>query len=116
MTKDVDEYIASASGVVRQTIEAARKLVLETVPQVKEVMKWGAPIYVALDGTPAIYLYAGRDHVNIGFIHGVLLDDPSGLLKGKGKEGRHITFSSPDELRAPQVADLIRASVQPPRS
>ena len=114
--KTVDEYVESTSGVVRRTIEAARRLVRETLPQAEEVMKWGAPVYLAPDGTPEVYLYAGRDHVNIGFIHGVLLDDPNGLLKGKGKEGRHVTFRSPDELRRDGLVDLIRAAVLPRRS
>ena len=107
----VDEYVAATAGVVRQTIDAARSLVLETVPQIKELMKWGAPVYLAPGGTPVLYLYGGQDHVNIGFVHGVGLADPDKLLKGKGKEGRHVSFRSPDELEKAAVIDLIRAAV-----
>lgn len=110
----VDDYITATSGVVRQMIEAARELVRNAAPHVDEVMKYGAPVYLAPTGTPEVYLYAGRDHVNIGFLHGVLLDDPEGLLKGTGKEGRHISFYDPDELFNPGVLALVRAALSLP--
>ena len=89
--KTVDEYVAAAQEPVRAILEAVRRLVKRVAPQAEEAMKYGAPTYLTPAGKPQIYLYAGRDHVNIGFYHGVLLDDPVGLLKGKGKSGRHIS-------------------------
>jgi hypothetical protein len=53
-------------------------------------MKWGAPVYWNAAGKPVIYLYGGRDHANLGFLHGAGLDDPDGLLEGRGASGRHV--------------------------
>jgi hypothetical protein len=36
------------------------------------------------------YVNAFSAHVNIGFFHGALLDDPAGLLEGAGKRMRHV--------------------------
>jgi hypothetical protein len=36
------------------------------------------------------YVNAFNVHVNIGFFHGAMLDDPAGLLEGTGKRMRHV--------------------------
>jgi hypothetical protein len=107
----VDDYVAQAASGVRVLLEKARSLVTGVAPEAQEVMKYGAPTYLAANGKPQVYLYGGRDHINIGFYHGVLLEDPDGLLQGKGKEGRHISFNSLQALDDERVAGLISAAM-----
>lgn len=56
---------------------------------VEELLHDGYPI-VCVDEAPFAYVNAYRDHVNVGFFYGALLDDPADLLEGAGKRGRHV--------------------------
>ena len=58
------------------------------------------------DGIFHIAVY-GR-HVNLGFNDGATLDDPKGILKGKGNRIRHITFDSESDLARPEIRAYIR--------
>ncbi len=42
------------------------------------------------------------------FLQGAALDDPDGLLEGKGTVGRSITLSSPEDMERPPIAALIQ--------
>ena len=56
---------------------------------VRELMHDGCP--TACVGDAAFgYVNAYKDHVNVGFFFGALLDDPARLLEGTGKRGRHV--------------------------
>jgi hypothetical protein len=56
-------------------------------------------------------LEARGDHVELAFLHGAALPDPTGLLHGTGKAKRRLDVRTPDDLRRPAVADLIRAAI-----
>src|SRR4051812_7323218 len=56
---------------------------------VRELMHDGCPTACVQDAAFA-YVAAFREHVNVGFFHGVALPDPSGLLIGAGKRMRHV--------------------------
>lgn len=47
-------------------------------------------------------------HVNLGFNRGATLDDPLGILKGTGKQVRHITIKTPVDLARPEVRCYMR--------
>ena len=56
---------------------------------VRELMHDGCPVVCVRDA-PFCYVNIFRSHVNVGFFIGALLQDPSGLLEGSGKRGRHV--------------------------
>jgi len=58
------------------------------------------------DGVFHIAVYA--KHVNLGFNHGANLDDPLGILQGTGKQIRHITIKTPDDLEKPEIRAYLR--------
>ena len=58
------------------------------------------------DGIFHIAVYS--NHVNLGFNDGASLDDPKGILEGKGSRIRHITIKSADDLRRPELRSYIR--------
>lgn len=109
----VDEYINDVGGPVAVTLQAARDLLLSTVPDLEEYMKWGAPSYRIPKGEQIFYLYGGKDHVNLGFLLGDQLDDPAGLLQGAGqKESRHVHLEDPTDIATtPALVELILQSV-----
>lgn len=58
------------------------------------------------DGVFHIAVYS--KHVNLGFNDGATLDDPKGVLQGKGSRIRHITIKTSEDLSKPEIRDYIR--------
>ena len=58
---------------------------------VRELLHDGCPV-VCVQDAPFAYVNAFTAHVNVGFFHGAALDDPAGLLKGRGRRMRHVTL------------------------
>jgi len=56
---------------------------------VQELMHDGCPT-VCVDDAPFAYVNVYKDHTNVGFFYGAHLEDPAGLLEGKGKNMRHV--------------------------
>ena len=46
--------------------------------------------------------------VNLGFNDGATLDDPKGILLGKGNRIRHLTIKTPEDLKRPEIRSYIR--------
>ncbi|MFC1944454.1 DUF1801 domain-containing protein [Chloroflexota bacterium] len=111
--KTVTEYISGTSGEVGETLQSVREIILGTLPNIEEYMKWGVPTYRLPNGVPLFYLYGGRDHVNIGFLLGTQLQDPEGLLKGEGTKGsRHIHLSSSKDINKAAIRKFLEDSVR----
>ena len=58
------------------------------------------------DGIFHIAVYS--NHVNLGFNEGATLDDPKGILLGKGNRIRHLTIKSPADLARPEIRAYVR--------
>jgi hypothetical protein len=58
------------------------------------------------DGIFHIAVYA--NNVNLGFNHGATLDDPLGILEGKGNQIRHLKLRTAEDLARPELRDYIR--------
>jgi hypothetical protein len=58
------------------------------------------------DGVFHIAVYT--NHVNLGFNHGATLDDPLGILVGKGNQIRHISINTPADLARPEIRDYLK--------
>ena len=56
------------------------------------------------------YVNAYKSHVNVGFYRGADLDDPSGLLEGKGKRMRHVQVKPGAEIDATALGALLVAA------
>ncbi|MGA2505757.1 MAG: DUF1801 domain-containing protein [Anaerolineales bacterium] len=54
------------------------------------------------------YLSRGKDCFTFGFFSGALLDDPQGLLEGKGRRMRHVRLTRAEETANPALEKLIR--------
>jgi hypothetical protein len=57
------------------------------------------------------YIAPQKKYVNLGFYHGVALNDPAGLLEGAGQRLRHIKIKSISEVKRKEVAGLLRAAL-----
>jgi hypothetical protein len=77
-------------------------------PDVEELLHDGYPI-VCIDEAPFAYVNAYKDHVNVGFFYGALLDDPARLLEGTGRRGRHVKLKPGREVDARALRALVAA-------
>jgi hypothetical protein len=76
---------------------------------VRELLHDGHP--TACVGDAAFgYVNAFSVHVNVGFFHGAMLDDPAGLLQGTGKRMRHVKLRWAQQVNAVALGELIAAA------
>jgi hypothetical protein len=78
---------------------------------VRELMHDGCPTACVGDAGFA-YVNTFRAHVNVGFFRGSRLPDPSRLLEGTGKLGRHVKLKPPTPLDTSALEAVIREAYQ----
>ena len=76
---------------------------------VRELMHDGCPV-ACVEDAPFGYVNTFKNHVNVGFFYGALLEDPAGLLEGSGKRMRHVKLKPDSEIAADALRDLIHAA------
>jgi hypothetical protein len=76
---------------------------------VRELMHDGCPTACVEDAAFA-YVNTFKNHVNVGFFCGALLEDPAALLEGSGKRMRHMKLTPDREPNAAALRDLIVAA------
>ena len=76
---------------------------------VLELLHDGCPVACVEDGAFA-YVNTFKDHVNVGFFYGAMLEDPAGLLEGRGKRMRHVKLRPGADVDAAALGDLIDAA------
>jgi hypothetical protein len=76
---------------------------------VRELIHDGCPVACVEDAAFG-YVNAFKSHVNVGFFHGAVLDDPAGLLEGSGKRMRHVKLQPGHEMNAAALSELIDAA------
>jgi hypothetical protein len=76
---------------------------------VRELMHDGCPVACVQDA-PFGYVNSFKSHINLGFFHGALLEDPAGLLEGSGKRMRHVKLKLRTELNTAALDALIEAA------
>jgi hypothetical protein len=106
-----DLYLADQRPRNRTLIRALRKFVKRVAPKLQESVKWGNGCW--LKGTvPISYVYSAPDYVQFGFVRGSALEDPRGLLEGKGQYVRHIKVRSVKDIDEKAFAALLRQAVR----
>ena len=76
---------------------------------VRELIHDGCPV-ACVEDAPFGYVNSFKSHLNVGFFHGAVLKDPSGLLEGSGKRMRHVKLKPGHELNAAALSELIDAA------
>jgi len=111
-------YLAPYDPHVAALTLALRELVLEEAPEAIESIVKGYAVAIGFsftgkplrDGFCHVVTYS--THVNLGFNRGALLNDPRGLLEGKGKLIRHITIRNQSELEGPAIRRYLQAAIE----
>ena len=79
-----------------EIMQSLRELVFKTYPQVTERIMYGGIMFTLEEDFGG--LFPSKKHVSFEFSRGFSLEDPQGLLEGKGKIRRHLKFKSLGDL------------------
>ncbi|HEX3912322.1 MAG TPA: DUF1801 domain-containing protein [Steroidobacteraceae bacterium] len=66
----------------------------------------GCPV-ACVGNAPFGYVNTFKNHVNVGFFHGAMLEDLGGLLEGSGKRMRHVKLRPGSEVDTAALQHLI---------
>ncbi len=102
-----DEYLKDQSPRNQAIIRGLRRFVRRTEPELSEAVKWGNGCWIGSNG-PVAYVYSAPDYVQFGFFRGSSLDDPEGLLEGKGRYVRHTKVRERAAIDERSFAALLR--------
>src|SRR3954464_3431840 len=102
----IDAWLATERGDLRPPAQRWFARLRQWGGNVRELMHDGCP--TACVGDAAFgYVNAFKDHVNVGFFFGALLNDPARLLEGTGKRGRHVKLRPGIEVDPAALARLV---------
>jgi hypothetical protein len=102
-----DDYLEDQSGGNQEIIRALRRFVRRVQPGLREAVKWGNGCWIGRNG-PVAYVHADTGYVQFGFFNGSALEDPKGLLEGKGRYVRHTKVHDPSGIDRRAFAALLR--------
>ena len=105
----IDVWLRAQRDDLRPFVETWFARMRRCGDDVRELMHDGCP--TACVGDAAFgYVNAFREHVNVGFFFGALLKDPSRLLEGTGKRGRHVKLRPGRDIDSAALARLVETS------
>ena len=102
-----DEYLKAQSPKNQAIIRALRRFVKRIEPELGEAVKWGNGCWIGMKG-PVAYVYSDTNFVQFGFFRGSSLNDPKGLLEGKGQYVRHIKVRNRSAIDEAAFSALLR--------
>jgi hypothetical protein len=110
-----DEILRQASSAAVAIARRLQKVIRGAVPELAET-GYGGWRCIAYRHPRAGYvcgIFPLEQPVKLYFEHGVRLADPIGILEGKGRQTRYLTFATPAEVdeKAVVVAMLVREAV-----
>jgi hypothetical protein len=112
-----DEVIASCDPAIAAIARAARRLVIDVLPEVHEIV-WlrqrniGYGVGPKKQSEHFCWISPASKHVTFGFNCGVKLPDPKKLLEGTGDAFRHVKLASLAHLDRPGLRALVVAAVK----
>jgi len=110
--------VPDTAVATKAIVERARDTVRTVAPHAEEVacqsrkpsspsMMWKLFRY-RVDGEVVVTIGTFTKHASMFFAHGRELDDPKGLLEGKGKDLRYITLREPGDASEAAVRAIVR--------
>ena len=110
-----EELMARFAPAMADLARRARALIVELDPDVVEVV-WlhqgtvGYGVGPRKNSEHYSWLAVHTSHVGLGFFAGTRLPDPAGILEGTGAALRHVKVRSANDLRRPEVKELLIAA------
>jgi hypothetical protein len=105
----IDAWLRAQRQDLRAFVETWFAQIRRCGADVRELMHDGCPT-ACVDDAAFAYVNAFKNHVNIGFFVGALLSDPTRLLEGTGKRGRHVKLMPGRTVDSAALGGLIEAA------
>ena len=105
----VDAWLTDAPVELRSIAQRWFARMRRCGRDVRELMHDGCPVACVRD-VPFAYVNSFKNHVNVGFYYGALLEDPAGVLEGSGKRMRHVKLRPGAESDDAALGQLIDAA------
>jgi len=111
----VDAWFAAGEDELRRMAKPWFERMRGCGTDVRELLHDGHPTACVEDAAFG-YVNAFTAHVNVGFFHGAMLNDPASLLEGSGKRMRHVKLRYGQSVNSAALNDLITAAYRDIRS
>ena len=105
----VDVWLRAQRNHLRLFVETWFARMRECGSDVRESMHDGCPT-ACVDDAAFGYVNAFKEHVNVGFFFGAVLQDPARLLEGTGKRMRHVKLRPGREVDPTALDQLVQAA------
>jgi hypothetical protein len=107
----IEDFLSAYSQSVQEIALKLRSIVREVMPEASERVdtSYQAIRYSAGEKMKdtIVYIAPFKDSVNLGFYRGTSLTDPNKLLRGTGKNLRHMKFKAGDTLDSSGLRTLL---------
>lgn len=110
----VETLLEGYAGPLRRIAGRLREIVVDAAPGARERVRpgWrliGYDLPVGRRARFAIWIWVQPEHVHLGFVRGVLMDDPDGHLEGRGvtKLARWLTYEPGERVDAAVAQALV---------
>jgi len=111
-----EELLAPVPPHLRDVADWLRAVVRRAIPDAIEAVRpgWHLIGYNVPAGRRAPYfafIWPELEHVHLGFEHGLLMQDPAGVLNGAAlrlRKVRFVTLRNPDEIPGDVLEALVR--------
>lgn len=90
---------------------AAKSLAADIAPNLSFEPKYGGEVMVPDPTNPKHFVggvFTYKDHVSVEFSQGAGLDDPVGVLEGKGIARRHLKLHALADIEGKSLATFLR--------
>ena len=101
---DVDKFLEKKKHPLSREIQMVREIILSTDDRIEEAVKWSSPTFM-YKGNIASFFMNAKNLVSLMFHKGAMINDPSGLIEGEGKESRVARFQTVEDIEN-KKADL----------
>ena len=112
---EFEELLVNNKPEARQLVGDLRALIRRLLPKAQEKIYrgWGVVDYgFGTFGRGFISIGPQKGYVNLYFMNGVDLPDPTGLLEGSGKCLRHVKIHKPEDLKNKAMQALIKVAAK----
>jgi len=107
---DVDAWFERYANPMKETVAAAREVMLDADDRIGEVVKWSTPTFV-YKGNLASFQPRAKQLVSILFHEGATIPGAHPILEGGGDHARYARIAGPEELaaRRAELEAVVRA-------
>lgn len=111
--KTTTEWLAQVEPRFNQLAHDLHELILQTVPDFEQAIKWGRPAYL-VGKQVRCYIAEFPNYLHLGFFNGAFITNADNIIEGTGKNLRHIKLTKLSPQLKKRLAQAITESYNLP--